>query len=364
MRIALVCPYAWDSAGGVQTHVRALAAELRGRGHQVLVLTPSRGAIDDAGVVRVGSAVGVPFNGSVAPISPNPWSRRRIARELAAFQADVVHVHEPLAPSTSMFAALGAPSPVVATFHAYVERSLALAVFAPALRSVWKRIAVRVAVSPAAASLVSRWFPGEIRIVPNGVDVERFATASPAELPVGRRILFVGRLDEPRKGLPVLVQAFGRLATEVPGSLLVAVGAGRGRALEALPPELRTRVVSPGFVSDAELPGYFAAADVFVAPATHGESFGVVVPVIASDIPGYRSVVAPGASAVVVEPADAPALAAAIRRVLEDRGLADRLGAAARTNARRYAWAVVADELELAYGDAVAAGRPGRARFR
>lgn len=365
MRIALACPYAWDAPGGVQVHVRQLGEELRRRGHEVLVLAPATDRPGESWVRGVARPVAVPFNGAVAPIAP--WPGRTIG-ELRSFHPDVVHAHEPFAPSTGMWATLAARAPVVATFHTYSERSRALAVAAPALRLVWRRIALPIAVSGAAAEFAGRHFAGAFRIVPNGIDVERFASATPAELPEGDRILFVGRL-QPRKGFGDAVRAFALLAPRFPGASLVVVGEGAERtALDDLAPGLRARVRMLGVPPYDELPRYHAAAEVFVAPNTGGESFGLVLaeamaaglPVVASDIPGFREVVRDGVEGLLVPPRDPQALAAAVARVLGDRSLARRLGEAGRRRADRYRWDRVADEIERAYRDAIAAGARSR----
>jgi phosphatidylinositol alpha-mannosyltransferase len=361
VKVALACPYDWDAPGGVQVHVRQLAASLTGRGHDTLILAPGRRPSNDPGVRIVGKPVRVPFNGSVAPICPDPRSRSRIGRALADFRPDVVHAHEPFTPSTSMFAVLTGAAPVVATFHAYAERSVGLALFSPLLRRVWDRVAVRLAVSDAAASFAGRHFEGPIQVVPNGVDVELFAGAVPAELPAGRRLLFVNRL-EARKGFAVALRAFDLLLRQDPNLLLVVAGDGPERGeLEQLRPEARARVIMLGNVGHWDLPPYHAAADVFLGPATGGESFGIVLveamaaglPVVASDIPGYREVVRGDIDGLLVPPGDPVALAAAVRRVLAEPALADRLRAAARARADRYRWETVAAEVEAAYGRAL-----------
>jgi phosphatidyl-myo-inositol alpha-mannosyltransferase len=367
VRVALVCPYAWDLPGGVQAHVRELAGRLTHRGHDVVVLAPARSTSSaEAGVRIVGSAVRVPFNGSVAPIAPDPRSGRRVRRELRAFGPDVIHVHEPFAPSASLFAVLGAaPVPVVATFHADAGGNRVAAAAAPLLRRVWDRVDVRVAVSEAAAAFGSARFGGAIRVIPNGVDVERFVSARPiAGLPQGRRVLFLGRL-EPRKGFRTAVTAFELVSAEFPDLHLVVVGDGGERgAVDGLAPSVRGRVLMRGVVSEDDKPGHFAAADVFVAPATGGESFGIVLveamaagaPVVASDIAGYRDVAGDrnqGGAALLVPPEDPPALARAVRRVLADPGLAADLRQAGQIRAARFDWSVVTGEIEGAYEEAV-----------
>ncbi len=369
MRILLACPYAWDVPGGVQVHIRQLASHLRDRGHDVLVLTPARGPVQSPDVRVVGRPIAFPYQGTVAPIAPWPGVAVRIAREMAAFRPDVVHVHEPLTPSTSMYTVLRSSVPVVATFHAYADRSRLLDVAAPILGLVWRRLSVRIAVSRAAAEFVGSRFHGDVRILPNGLDVGRFVRAQPApDLPEGRRMLWVGRLDR-QKGFPVAVRAFQAAAKEFPDLSFVVVGEGRDRvAVERLPPAGRACVRILGAVPNDLLPPYLAGADVFVSPATGQESFGYVlveamaagVPVVASDIPGYREVVTNEVDGLLVPPGDPDALAAAIARILRDPALADHLREAGRTLAARFDWDVLVGDVERAYRDALESPVPLR----
>jgi phosphatidylinositol alpha-mannosyltransferase len=357
VRVALVCPYDWASPGGVQVHVRDLAEHLRRRGDEVVVLAPSSRPVDDAGVVVCGAPIEIPYNGSTAPIDPRPWRIGQIRRALRRFGPDVVHVHEPLVPNTSMWAVLASPAPVVGTFHTGADRSRLFDAAAPVLRLVARRIAARVAVSERAAAIVRARIPGAFGIVPNGIDVATFAEAAPADLGPGRKVLFVGRLH-PRKGFPVAVDAFTTLARSHPDARLVVAGAGaEANALDRLPLDLRDRVAMLGAVENHALPAIERACDVFVAPSLGGESFGVVllepmaagVPVVASRIPGYDQVLEDGETGLLVPPGDAAALAAAVGRVLDDPALAGRLAAAARRRVERYDWAVVAGRLEEIY---------------
>lgn len=363
MRILLACPYSWDAPGGVQVHVRELADRLLGRGHDVLVLTPGRKRPAEPWVRVVGRPIDIPYNRSSAPICPSPMSARRVGDELRSFRPDVVHAHEPLTPSTSFFVTLRARIPVVATFHSGASRSLLFDLAAPLLRRVARRISVRIAVSRAAESFAASRIGGVFRIVPNGTDVEAFAHATPIELPPGRRLLFVGRLD-PRKGFRTAVRAFGLLAGRYEDLRLVAAGDGDDRdAVEALPPTVRERVHLAGHVPNRELPPYHAAADVFVAPSVGGESFGMVLveamaaglPVVASDIAGYREVVRDGLDGILVAPEDPGALAEAVGRLLDDPSLAEGLSREARARAHEFSWEVVTGRLEAIYREA--AGR-------
>jgi phosphatidyl-myo-inositol alpha-mannosyltransferase len=366
MRIALACPYAWDDAGGVQVHVRELATRLLEHDHDVLVLTPARSQPSQPWVLRVGTPVDIPYNASNAPIDPRPWSRRTVRHALATFGPDVVHAHQPTAPSTGLWVTLEARAPVVGTFHSGAARARLYDVAAPLLRRAADRLAVRIAVSERAAAFERARIGGAFRIVPNGVDVGRFTDATPAELGPGRKLLFVGRLDE-RKGFPVAVEAFGLLAATRDDLHLVVVGDGPERAAaDELPVSVRARVTMLGHVPNEELPPISAACDVFLGAAVGGESFGVVlvesmaagVPVVASAIPGYDEVVAHDVSGMLVPPRDPAALAEAAGRVLDDPTLAARLREGGRTHAAEFDWSRVVAALEDCYGDALEIGPP------
>ena len=370
MRIALVCPYAWQASGGVQVHVKNLAERLRDRGHETVVLAPTITPPTEPWVRSVGRPIRVHYRGTVAPIAPLAYRRTRGA--LIEFRPDVVHVHEPLTPSASMFAAIASKVPVVATVHAYLDRSIAMELAAPLLRRVWKRVAVGIAVSEAAASFLRRALPGAaLEIVPNGVDVEAFSAAEPRDdLPAGRRILWVNRLDA-QKGFPVALAAFSKVLVDVPEATLVVVGDGKDReALKLLTGSALARVEMRGAVPNEEVPTYHAACEVFVAPAVGQESFGIVlveamaagIPIVATDIPGYQEVLSDGVEGLLVPPRDPEALAAGVVRVLTEPGLADRLGDAGRERARTFDWPIVVDRLEELYGRAIESAGYDRSR--
>jgi len=365
VRIALVCPYALDDPGGVQTHVLELGERLRGRGHEVLGLAPLRSGSPEPWVRGIGRPVDLTYNRSNVPIDPRPWSVRSVGRALAAFGPDVVHVHEPFAPSTGLWALLGARAPLVATFHSGAEPARLYDALAPVLRRLARRLAVRIAVSEAAARVARRRLGGTFEVIPNGVDTERFAVAEPARLGPGRKLLFVGRLDA-RKGFRLAVAAYACLAAERPDLRLVVVGEGPERtAAEGLPPELRERVLLLGALPNRDLPPIHAACDAFVAPNVGGESFGIVLveamaaglPVVASAIPGFDEVIRDGVDGLLVPPGDLEALTRALGRVLDEPELAERLRRAGRERARAFSWEVVLPRLEAAYRRA--GGRQG-----
>jgi len=362
VRIVLACPYAWEAAGGVQVHVRNLAQRLRDRGHHVTVLTPTGATPIEPWVRSVGRPFAISYAGTVARIAPLAYRRTRDA--LAEIRPDVVHVHEPLTPSVSMFATIASEAPVVATVHAYLDRSRAMERAAPVLRRVWANVSEGVAVSDAAARFLRRSL-GDVglEVVPNGVDVgawERPARVAD-DLPAERRIVWANRLD-PQKGFPVAVTAFAKVVAEVPDAVLLVAGDGADReAIGLLTPSVWSRVRRLGTVPNADLPAVHAASEVFVSAATGQESFGIALveamaaglPVVATDIPGYREVVRHGVEGLLVPPRDPEALAVGLVRVLTEPGLAERLRAAGRARARAYDWPIVVERLEEIYDRAM-----------
>lgn len=364
MRVALACPYAWDDPGGVQVHVRELAGHLLDQGHDVLVLAPVRHRAPEPWVRAVGRPVDITFNRSNAPIDPRPWSISRVRAGLRAFRPDVVHVHEPFTPSTAMWATLASDAPVVATFHTGAERSRLYDLAAPLVRRIARRIVVRVAVSRIAERTAAARIGGTFEIVPNGVDVARFADAQPAKLGDGTKLLFVGRLDE-RKGFRTAVAAFARVAASHPDLQLIVVGDGPQRsAIDALSPDARGRVSMLGSVPNVDLPPFERACDLYLGTSVGGESFGIVLveamaaglPVVASDIPGYDEVVTNGVEGLLVPPGDPGAVANAVEAIVIDPAMATRLSRAGQARAATFDWGVVGARLEELYRRAVATG--------
>jgi phosphatidylinositol alpha-mannosyltransferase len=364
VKVLLTCPYAWDDAGGVQVHVRELSRRLDAAGHQVLVLAPARAGVraSETWFTPVGRPFDIPYNSSNAPIDPRPWSRRPIAALIAGFKPEVIHAHEPLTPSTSMWATMEAGEvPVVATFHSAARRSLAFDIAAPLLRRVARRLSGRIAVSDAAAEFARRRIGGAFDVIPNGVEVSRFQSAVAAQIGAkfdgGVKLLFVGRLDA-RKGFKTAVEAFRiASATRTDLQLIVAGDGPQKSAIESLPAALRGRVLMLGAVPNAEIPAYYAACDLYLGPAVGGESFGIVLleamaaglPLVASDIPGYREVVTDGVQGLLVPAGDPSGYAEAIDRILGDPGLAGRLANGALARARGYDWSVVVPQIERIY---------------
>ena len=330
MRIGLVCPYSLTIPGGVQGQVLALGRALRAQGHEVRVLGPCDGPPPDAGVTPLGKSIPLAANGSIAPIAPDVSAALRTFRVLRDEAFDVLHLHEPLVPGPCMWSGLIRSAPIVATFHAAgVSAAYRLGGFA--LKIVTNRIDIRCAVSDDAVELAGRYFGGIYEVVFNGIEVDRFAKATPWDdgTPHRPTVLFVGR-HEDRKGLRVLLDALDRL----PKDARLWVG-GEGPETAELKAKVGDdpRVEWLGRIDDDEKCRRLRAADVFCAPSLHGESFGIVLleamaagtPVVASDLSGYAKVGRQGREALLVPPGDAGALGAAITRVLNDASFASRL---------------------------------------
>jgi len=370
VRIALVSPYDLDVVGGVQAHVLALAAALRSGGDEVQVLGPGSTAPGRTGLGRSRS---IPANGSRAPIALSPRAVTALRRELRAFRPDIVHVHEPFVPAIGVAAAMTRVAPVVMTFHAAAERG-ALAPLYRSIRGPARLIAGRarrlIAVSDVAAAFHARALgldPAEFLRIPNGVDVARFRREEPTDrVTSGERIVVLGRFEH-RKGVDVAVRAFLSLAPGRPEATLLLLGDGPMRArIAALVAEAPTgvaaRVTLQGRVGPDELPAALRSASVLVVPSRGGESFGIVllegmaagVPLVASDIPGYRAVARPEQEAVLVAPDDPAALAAAIGRVLDDPVLRSSLIAAGQRRVAEHDWQRIAGMLRGVYAQAVA----------
>jgi phosphatidyl-myo-inositol alpha-mannosyltransferase len=371
MRIGLVCPYTWTVPGGVQEHVRGLADALIDLGHYVSVIAPASEdePIEPSYVVPAGRAVAVPYNGSVARLAFGFLSASRVRRWLKEGDFDVVHVHEPAAPSLSLLACWVFDGPLVATVHTAMPRSRVLHVSAPILQSALEKISGRIAVSEAARTMLVEHLGGDAVLIPNGVSVRRFEKADP--LPGwpgdGGTLGFLGRIDEPRKGLSILLAAFELLAVERPGLRLLVAGPGDAdEALEQLPAALRERVVMLGQVSDEDKVRVYHSVDVFCAPNTGGESFGIVLaeamaagaPIVASDLDAFRRVLRSGRAGELFENGNPADLAAAAARMLDDPVRRATLAAAALVAVRDYDWQVVArDVLRVYQAVAPAAGR-------
>lgn len=382
LNIGLVSPYDYASQGGVTEHIKHLSAELKAAGHRTRILAPfstERAELPED-VYALGAVTPVPANGSIARISLSPDLGRTIKAILRTERFDVIHAHEPLMPAVPLLVLRHSTSPNVGTFHAFGDFSTAYALSRPILRRFFDRLDGRIAVSEAAFDYVSQYFGGDFEIIPNGVDASRFG----AELPPvqwlrdGRpTLLFVGRFEEPRKGLRWLLQALPYVEPYFPDLRLVVAGSGDPEEFaEWLPLRDYSRtdrvvyrssgsaseVVFTGFLPAEDLPRYYQSCDIYCAPSTGGESFGVVLleamaagkPVLASRIQGYAGVLTHGREGFLTEPKNPASIANGIIRLLSDRELRARMSEAGRRTARLYDWPIVAGRV-LAYYEKVIA---------
>ncbi|SDC33138.1 glycosyltransferase family 4 protein [Actinokineospora iranica] len=367
MRIGVVCPYSFEVPGGVQVHVMDLARALRALGHEVDVLAPADEDTPLPDFVRpAGRAVGIPYNGSVARLSFGPVSFTRVRRWIRDHDFDVLHLHEPTAPSLSMLALMLADGPIVATFHTSTPRSRTLSAFQMVLQPFLEKVTARIAVSALARRVQVEHLGGDAVEIPNGVDVAFFRDAGP--LPgyprVGGTVGFVGRYDEPRKGMSILLAALRLLLDDLPDLRLLVVGRGDEDDLRrAAGPALAARIDLLGQADDATKARALSSVDVYCAPNTGGESFGIILTeamsagtaVVASDLDAFRRVLDDGRAGVLTPVGDAPALAEGLRAVLTDPSRRATLVAEAERRVAAFDWSVVANQVLRVYEQAIAA---------
>ncbi|MEV0826002.1 glycosyltransferase family 4 protein [Nonomuraea rubra] len=368
MRVGIVCPYSWDVPGGVKQHIDDLAQALIAQGHEVSVIAP---AADDEElppyVTGAGRAIPVPYNGSVARMSFGFLSAARVRRWVRTGGFDVLHIHEPLIPSLGVLACWAAKGPIVATFHASFTRSRAIAVAEPLLRSALEKLSGRIAVSDAARKSLVEQFGGDTVLIPNGVTVARYTEAEPLDGwgPDGSTLGFLGRMDEERKGLPILLDAFRTLAAERPDVKLLIAGPGDEKDVyDKVPKEFRDRVTVLGMVSEADKIRAYHSVDVFVAPNTRGESFGIVLAeamasgatVLASDIPAFRRVLGDGQAGALFANRDPASLAREAAALLDAPERRVKLAAEALVAVRKYDWSTVARDVVRVYETVTTSG--------
>lgn len=369
LKIGIVCPYDYCHPGGVVLHISHTAREFMKMGHEVKIVSPvSKKGISYFGeaVIPVGRPFPWPNAGAIARIPITPWLGFQTHYVLHREKFDILHIHEPYTPMLAWSAVNESPSVNIATFHAYHTKPRGYWIGKPVLMRASKKLSRKIAVSNAALRFVSRHLPGDYLIIPNGVDTDQFScdVRPRPELYDGKlNILFVGRFEK-RKGVPYLIEAYRRVKRELPNTRLILVGPGkvlRRQYEEMVAKAGLSDVHFTGFVSGSELPGYYRSADVFCSPAVYGESFGIVlieamascVPVVASDIDGYNSVLTHEKEGLLVPPRNPDRLAEALVRLLKDRSLRQRYADAGKVTARTYSWENIARKLMDVYLDAL-----------
>ena len=368
MRIGIVCPYAWDVPGGVQAHIRDQAETLIEMGHDVSVITP----VEDPDALPPYAVDGgrprpVPYNGSVARLTFGVKATARVRRWIREGEFDVLHVHEPLAPSLGVLACWAARGPIVATVHSSIERSRVLITGYYLAQTALEKISALVAVSEHARRTIVDHLGGDAVLIPNGVRVDHYEGAQPLRAWSGPAIGFLGRMDEPRKGLPILLEAFAGIRARVPGATLVLIGPGDpDDVLSDVPDDVRAAIVPLGRLDEGDKARALASLDAYVAPNTGGESFGIVLleamaagaPVVASDLDAFARVLDGGRCGALFPVGDATALEDAVVDLLGDPGARAHLVAAGARRVTAYDWRTVAGDLIDVYAS-VTAGQSG-----
>lgn len=361
MRIGIVCPYAWDIPGGVSAHVNDLAQTLIRMGHFVSVLAPAEfdELLPDF-VVSTGKPRAVKYNGSTARLSFGPLVARKVSKWIDEGEFDVLHVHEPLSPSLSVLACWAAKGPIVATWHSAMDRSRMILTLAKLAQTAMEKVSARIAVSEAARATLIKHVGGDAVVIPNGVDVSMFANATPMFGWPGpdMSIVFLGRGDEPRKGLDVLIDAYPYIRNKFSNVRLLIAGPGEpADTLEKLSKADRASVTVLGMIATQDKPSVLASGTVYVAPNTGGESFGIVLleamasgtPVVASDLEAFKQVLDFGRAGTTFENENSADLANVICDLLADELRQKEFISQGRIRADEFDWNFVASEIVNVY---------------
>jgi phosphatidylinositol alpha-mannosyltransferase len=358
-RIGIVCPYGWDTPGGVQNHVNDLAQYLMRQGHSVSVLAP---AVDEENlpdyVTSAGRPIAIPYNGAVARVLFGPIAFARVRQWISNGDFDLLHLHEPAIPSISLLACWAAEGPMVGTFHAAAKRQKVTFAVAPILEPVIEKLTARIAVSEAARETLTEHLETDAIVVPNGIYANRYRTGVRDSRWGGHSIGFIGRFEERRKGLGVLVEALPRVISEFPDLKIFIAGPGdSAEALKAIDPQLHSRFTFLGRISEEEKASFLASIGLYVAPNTGGESFGIILAealaggasVIASDIPAFDSLLGHGKYGTLFESENSGDLSEKILALFKDD--AQRLAIAERGKeyAQSFDWDVVAEKIYDVY---------------
>ena len=358
-RIGIVCPYGWDTPGGVQAHIADLATYLISQGHHVSVLAPTS---DEENlpeyVVSAGKPISIPYNGAVARILFGPIAFARVRQWISQGEFDLLHLHEPAIPSISLLACFAAEGPMVGTFHASAKRQKAIFAIGPILEPVIEKLTARIAVSEAARSTLTEHLETDAIVVPNGIYAKRLADGKLKPEWSGNTIGFIGRFSEPRKGLAVLVSALGEITKSIPDLRVIVAGPGdSSEFLKEVPEEFRKRFTFLGRITEEEKADFLHSVGLYVAPNTGGESFGIILAealaggaaVVASDIPAFQALLGVGKYGSLFISEDSHSLARTVIDILKNDEKRDSLRTAGKSYAQSFDWDVVAERIYDVY---------------
>ena len=358
-RIGIVCPYGWDTPGGVQSHVGDLAEYLIAQGHFVSVLAP---VINEEGipdyVTSAGRPIAIPYNGAVARILFGPLAFARVKQWIGNGNFDLLHLHEPAIPSISLLACWASEGPLVGTFHAASTRQKIAFAITPFIEPVIEKLTARIAVSEAARETLQIHLDTDAVVVPNGIYAKRFANAHTDPRWSGSTIGFMGRFEESRKGLSVLIEALPAIIEKIPDTRVIVAGPGNpATILEEMEPHLRQRFTFLGRISEQDKANFMSSVSIYVAPNTGGESFGIILAealaggasVLASDIPAFDSLLGHGKYGSLFQSENAQDMARRAVELLNNPDLRTSIAKAGREYAQSFDWDVVAERIYDVY---------------
>jgi phosphatidylinositol alpha-mannosyltransferase len=359
LKIGIVCPYSWDTPGGVQNHIRDLAEFLIASGHDVSVLAP---AIDEtkfpAYVVNAGKPISIPYNGAVARVLFGPVAFARVRQWISQGDFDLLHLHEPAIPSISLLACWAADGPMVGTFHAAAKRQKIIFAIGPILEPAIEKLSARIAVSEAARLTLTDHLDTDAVIIPNGIYANRYTEGKRIEKWSGNTIGFIGRFEEPRKGLSVLVEALPVISRFAPDVKVLVAGPGDpAEVIQSIDPQLRQRFEFLGKITEDEKADFMSSVAVYVAPNTGGESFGIILAealaggacVVASDIPAFDDLLGHGEFGALFESESSTELAKVVIDLLRDEKKRKELSSRGKERAKTFDWTVVAEQIYSVY---------------
>ena len=366
LKIGIVCPYGWDTPGGVQIHIKELSQWLIAKGHEVSVLAPvtDEGQNIEPWVVSAGRPISIPYNGAIAKVIFGPLASSRVKQWIANGNFDLLHLHEPAIPSLSLLAGWAGDGPMVATFHAAANPQKVANAIGTMLDPLIERITAKIAVSEIARETLKDRFDTEAVVIPNGIDTSKFeGIGVRSEWALPNTLGFIGRFDEPRKGLAVLLAAIPKIAHKVPNLRILVAGPGNASDFEKLvPPELRERITFLGRISEIEKAQFFKSVSLYIAPNTGGESFGIILaeamaaktPIVASDLPAFTKLLDNGSAGALFASENSDDLAETIINLLGNQEMREKIAIAGYEKAKSFDWDSVGDQILSVYEMALA----------
>jgi len=367
LRIGIVCPYSWDFPGGVQNHIRDLAEFLINNGHHVEVLAPATESEDLPDyLISAGKAVSIPYNGAVARVLFGVGANSRVRSWINEGNFDLLHLHEPAIPSLSLLACWAGEGAMVGTFHAAAKYQKAIVAIGPILEPVIEKLSARIAVSESARLTLTAHLETDAIVIPNGIYADNYRDGLAHPEWQGNTIGFLGRFEEDRKGLPVLLDALPIISRFIPDIRVLIAGPGDSdEVLEKVDPQLRNRVDFLGKISEAAKADFLASVSLYIAPNTGGESFGIILAeamaggaaVVASDIPAFADVLGNGQFGALFESENSESLAKVVIDLLRDHNKREELANAGAIHAQRFDWSQVGEEIFEVYELAMVSGQ-------